>query len=153
MIVYHNTTDRIQLLDPDKTSNGLIFFSTSKKVAEIYGSEYLVTAKVEMKHPFVFDAGGQVWANIELMGLEGNDEIAKQGDDLASDWCGDEMNVPLYATDDIAGYAKHSGKYDGVIIKDVIEGIGGSQQMITDYIVWDPKQIKILKVEKIKEGK
>lgn len=118
LMVYHGTKSTF-----DNFRDGTTFFSESAEVANTYATapEYASVPNVRpaylnMKNPYIFDAEGFDWGNIEFHGA-------------------------IRTTEDIANFAKDNG-YDGVIIKNVVDDMNAEMQYgKTAYAVFSPDQI------------
>ena len=158
--LYHGTSSKF-----DKFKKGNIFFVNNKGIAEQYGSEDAVEAYLNMKNPYVIDAYGQSFD--EIYNAAGRKKAYKDltetdykkladtffdGDiKEAKEWYPQneqgEVNLAraygdkARSTNEWADWAKKQG-YDGVIIKDVNDTPDISNTRATDYIVFEPNQIK-----------
>lgn len=158
--LYHGTSSKF-----DKFKKGNIFFVNDKGIAEQYGSEDAVEAYLNMKNPYVIDAYGQSFD--EIYNAAGRKKAYKDltetdykkladtffdGDiKEAKEWYPQneqgEVNLAraygdkARSTNEWADWAKKQG-YDGVIIKDVNDTPDISNTRATDYIVFEPNQIK-----------
>lgn len=143
LTVYHGThgsAEGFDRFDPNMANtssktgvpDGSIFFSSSPDVASSYtvkyqgdfGADYKDFANVRphhiaLKKPLVVNAKGESWRDILYKG--------------------EFMDI-----NELAKIAKDSGKYDGVIVKNVFDhGVGGiKHKPSTTYAVFDPDQIK-----------
>ena len=159
LVVYHGTN-----ADFDVFKGKYHFFSDSENVAGGYGSQKPMPVYLSMKNPLIVDAYGQSFG--EIYNAEGykkaykdlteNDykKIAKAYDLSVNEakefFPKNEDGVVNLAraygekprsTNEWAEYAKKNG-YDGVIIKDVNDTADISNVRSTDYIVFEPNQIK-----------
>lgn len=140
LTVYHGTSGEFGAFDPllsnssSKTGvpGGTFFFSSSPDVASSYtvkyqgdfGQDYKDLANVRphhiaLKKPLTVNAKGESWRDIEYKGQF--------------------MDI-----NELAKIAKDSGKYDGLIVKNVFDhGIGGIKHKPSNtYAVFDTSQIK-----------
>lgn len=159
LVAYHGTNAEF-----DVFKGKYHFFSDSENVAAGYGSENPMPVYLSMKNPLIVDAYGQSFG--EIYNAEGykkaykdlteNDykKIAKAYDlsfnEAKEFFPQNEDGVVNLAraygekprsTNEWAEYAKKNG-YDGVIIKDVNDTADVSNVRSTDYIVFEPNQIK-----------
>lgn len=158
--LFHGTSSKF-----DKFKKGNTFFVDNKDIAETYGSEDAVEAYLKMKNPYIVDAYGQSFGEIynangfkkAYKDLTDTDyqKIADEffdGDVLeAKEWFPKteqgEINLARAygekpkSTNEWADWAKGQG-YDGVIIKDVNDTPDISNVRATDYVVFEPNQIK-----------
>ena len=158
--LFHGTSSKF-----DKFKKGNTFFVDNKDIAETYGSEDAVEAYLKMKNPYIVDAYGQSFGEIynangfkkAYKDLTDTDyqKIADEffdGDVLeAKEWFPKteqgEINLARAygekpkSTNEWADWAKGQG-YDGVIIKDVNDTPDISNVRATDYVVFNPDQIK-----------
>lgn len=158
--LYHGTSSKF-----DKFKKGNIFFVNDKGIAEQYGSEDAIEAYLKMKNPYVIDAYGQSFD--EIYNAAGRKKAYKDltetdykkladtffdGDiQEAKEWYPrneqGEVNLAraygdkARSTNEWADWAKKQG-YDGVIIKDVNDTPDISNTRATDYVVFEPNQIK-----------
>lgn len=159
LVVYHGTNAKF-----DVFKGKYHFFSDSENVAAGYGSENPMPVYLSMKNPLIVDAYGQSFGEIynadgykkAYKDLTENDykKIAKAYDLSVNEakefFPKNEDGVVNLAraygeksrsTNEWAEYAKKNG-YDGVIIKDVNDTADVSNVRSTDYIVFNPNQIK-----------
>lgn len=159
LVVYHGTSGIF-----DVFKGKYHFFSSSENVATGYGSENPMPVYLLMKNPLIVDAYGQSFE--EIYNAEGYKKAHKDltEDDYkkiakAYDLSVDEAKeffpknedgvvnlARAYgekprSTNEWAEYAKKNG-YDGIIIKDVNDTADISNIRSTDYIVFNPNQIK-----------
>ncbi|MCI5545321.1 MAG: hypothetical protein MR368_07640 [Azospirillum sp.] len=159
LVVYHGTSTKF-----DVFKGKYNFFSDSENVAGGYGSENPMPVYLSMKNPLIVDAYGQSFG--EIYNAEGykkaykdlteNDykKMAKAYDlsinEVKEFFPKNEDGVVSLAraygekprsTNEWAEYAKKNG-YDGVIIKDVNDTADVSNVRSTDYIAFEPNQIK-----------
>jgi len=143
-VVYHATTGDFQKFDPEKANtqsktgvpHGVFSFSSHPDVAGTYAMENegywskdykpnanIMPVHLSVKKPLVIDALGNSWASIPHKGeIKDINQIVKE--------------------------AKASGKYDGVIVKNVYdsavgktkEGVGNTPT--TSFFAFNPAQIK-----------
>lgn len=159
LVVYHGTSGKF-----DVFKGKYHFFSDNENVAGGYGSQNPMPVYLSMKNPLIVDAYGQSFG--EIYNAEGYKKAYK---DLTEDdykkiaktyvssvdeakefFPKNEDGVVNLAraygekprsTNEWAEYAKKNG-YDGVIIKDVNDTADISNVRSTDYIVFNPNQIK-----------
>ena len=140
LTVYHGTSGGFNSFDPlmsnssSKTGvpGSTFFFSSSPDVADSYAvkfqgdfsKEYKDFANIRphhiaLKKPLTVNAKGESWRDINYKGQF--------------------MDI-----NELAQIAKDSGKYDGLIVKNVYDhGVGGiKRKPTTTYAVFDPSQIK-----------
>lgn len=131
------------------------FFSDDPKVAWTYtrsdtfdivtkkdrrvGEPGIYEVYLHMERPLVVDAGGALWDNISANSLGHNERDVREAlRDHRSD---------SFITDDLAFAARALG-YDGLIVQNVVDDIGGeyglddSEYVSTIYVVFDPLQVK-----------
>lgn len=159
LVVYHGTS-----MEFDVFKRKYHFFSNNENVAAGYGSKNPMPVYLSMKNPLIVDAYGQSFE--EIYNAEGykkayrdlteNDykKIAKTYDlsiDEAKEFFPKNEDGAINlaraygekarSTNEWAEYAKKNG-YDGVIIKDVNDTADISNIRSTDYIAFNPNQIK-----------
>lgn len=133
------------------------FFSDDPKVAWTYarteGVPVLRTKKdrrdyepalyevyLQIENPLVVDANGGMWNEISVYNLPRDlrDAVREAAND---------RYASVLSTDSIAAAARSLG-YDGLIIQNVVDDIGGeyglddSEYVSTIYVVFDPRQVK-----------
>lgn len=122
--VYHGGRVKFpELQKPLSKYKSGYFFSTSEKVAKTNGPK-VMQAKLDMQNPFVVDAKGESYSDIKTP-IEMKEYVVE--------------SMTTVDTDLIAEWANKNG-YDGVIVKNVIEGKGNTKEADT-YIVFDKSQI------------
>ena len=159
LVVYHGANAKF-----DVFKGKYHFFSDRENVAAGYGSQNPLPVYLSMKNPLIVDAYGQSFGEIynaeeykkAYKDLTENDykKIAKAYDLSVNEakefFPKNEDGVVNLAraygekprsTNEWAEYAKKNG-YDGVIIKDVNDTADISNVRSTDYVVFEPNQIK-----------
>ena len=159
LVVYHGTNAEF-----DTFKGKYHFFSDSENVSAGYGSQNPMPVYLSMKKPLIVDAYGQSFG--EIYNAEGYKKAYKDltEDDYKKIAKAYDLSVneakELFpenedgiinlaraygkkprSTNEWAEYAKKNG-YDGVIIKDVNDTADISNIRSTDYIVFNPNQIK-----------
>lgn len=123
--------------------DGIQFFGGTPRTAQTYAQMRgpqegnIMPAQLRMARPLVIDAGGLPWNQISRSQLRG----------LGLDVPQDFRLARGASTGEIAMAARDSGKYDGVIFRNVAERWkqpGPSPEWLDDiYAVWDPRQIRL----------
>lgn len=133
LVVYHGTDVAF-----DAFSDGPAFFTDSKPLADRYAQrrngDTVVAAHLKIERPFVIDADGDSWDDINIGGMKApRSDLAKILGPLRSS----------YPADDIA-YALANNKqgYDGLVIRDVNDAPTGRAKKSTVYATLRPNQIK-----------
>lgn len=160
LVVYHGTSAEF-----DTFRKGNIFATENPEVASEYGSLGAMPLYMRLENPFIVDAYGQSFG--EIYNAEGmkkaykdltEEDYKKLADTFfdgdikeAKEWYPQseqgEVNLARAygekpkATNEWADYARKKG-YDGVIIKDVNDTVDISNVRITDYVAFEPNQIK-----------
>lgn len=164
LVVYHGTSNKFNTFKGKKH-----FFTSSKDLAEAYGSEGAMPVYLDIKNPLVVDAYGQSFDNIvnaqgfkkmqKDLTAKDYQKLAKrhnmtvkeikeffpnEGENMVN--LAEAYGQKGMSADAWADYAKKNG-YDGVIIKDVVDNTGWENADIraTDFIVFEPTQIKSVK--------
>lgn len=129
----------------DHGNNG-VFFTTSKHIANAFGSQIQGQKSVKMygkaENPLVLDAKGDIYTNIPIgeNAPEWLEEIAStavEWDDAQNDYV---ETPPTVDVDNLVQAAFTRG-YDGVIVNNVREGVGGGTA--TDVILKSSKQARL----------
>ena len=121
LVVYHKTSAEFDTFDTKytKQQNGRSGFFFSKDILSSFG-KYTMPIYLKMENVLEIDAKSHDWFDLPL-----SEAILKDTQGITS-------------TDAISGYAKNNG-YDGVIIKNIIEG-DNNRTKTDDYIVFnEPK--------------
>ena len=160
LVVYHGTSAEF-----DTFRKGNIFTTDNQEVASEYGSLGAMPLYIKLENPLIVDAYGQSFG--EIYNAEGmkkaykdlTEEDYKKLADIffdgdikeAKEWYpqNEQGAVNLAraygekprATNEWANYARKEG-YDGVIIKDVNDTVDISNIRATDYVAFNPNQIK-----------
>ena len=160
LVVYHGTSAEF-----DTFRKGNIFTTDNQEVASEYGSLGAMPLYMKLENPFIVDAYGQSFG--EIYNAEGmkkaykdltEEDYKKLADTFfdgdikeAKEWYPQneqgEVNLARAygekprATNEWADYARKEG-YDGVIIKDVNDTVDISNIRTTDYVAFNPNQIK-----------
>lgn len=160
LVVYHGTSTEF-----DTFRKGSVFATDNQGVADEYGSLGAMPLFMNIRNPYVVDAFGQSFD--EIYNADGKKKANKdlteedyerladaifEGDiTLAKEWFpkneqGEVNLARAYgetprSTNEWADYARTKG-YDGVIIRDVNDTVGVSNIRATDYITFNPNQIK-----------
>lgn len=160
LVVYHGTSTEF-----DTFRKGNIFTTDNQEVASEYGSLGAMPLYIKLENPFIVDAYGQSFG--EIYNAEGmkkaykdltKEDYKKLADTFfdgdikeAKEWYPQneqgEVNLARAygekprTTNEWADYARKEG-YDGVIIKDVNDTVDISNIRTTDYVAFNPNQIK-----------
>jgi hypothetical protein len=161
LVVYHGTSNKFSEFKGKKH-----FFTSSRDLADAYGSKGAMPVYLNIKNPLIVDAYGQSFDNIvnaqgfkkmqkdltekdyqmlaklhDMSIQEIKEFFPNEGEQMVN--LASAYGQKGKSADAWADYAKQNG-YDGVIIKDVVDNTGWENADIraTDYIVFDPKQIK-----------
>ena len=160
LVVYHGTSAEF-----DTFRKGNIFTTDNQEVASEYGSLGAMPLYIKLENPLIVDAYGQSFG--EIYNAEGmkkaykdltEEDYKKLADTFfdgdikeAKEWYPQneqgEVNLARAygkkprATNEWANYARKEG-YDGVIIKDVNDTVDISNIRATDYVAFNPNQIK-----------
>lgn len=160
LVVYHGTSAEF-----DTFRKGNIFTTDNQEVASEYGSLGAMPLYIKLENPFIVDAYGQSFG--EIYNAEGmkkaykdltEEDYKKLADTFfdgdikeAKEWYPQneqgEVNLARAygekprATNEWADYARKEG-YDGIIIKDVNDTVDISNIRTTDYVAFEPNQIK-----------
>lgn len=122
LVVYHGTDQNFEEFDNVFGRRG-IYFTDNRDVANTYG-EKKYPVYISMKNPFIYDAKGADYTEIS--------------GDLNGDTFSD--------IDDLVLVVKETGKYDGLIVKNIKDESGKIDnkglEASTDYVVFEPNQIK-----------
>lgn len=132
------------------------YFFFSDKPIKINGSKYTYICDISMHKPFVFAENAGSWGYPLWLYLTDDDGNLVDEKEFTKRNYDGYMGCPFefwkmiyydkdeYLTDEIPYLVKnlHRG-YDGVIIKNIEEG--DDSVMVDDYIVFDEKQIRIVK--------
>ena len=126
VVGYHGDRKYLEeniVIKNDKYRTGL-FFSSKVETAEVYG-KYITKCELKFNRPFLVDAEEEYYSDIKTP-----KEMIDSGFTF----------IEKVDTDLIAKYAYGSGKYDGVIIKNVFEG-NGNNHVSDVYNIFDSKNI------------
>lgn len=120
--LYHGTDKNFDVFNTkNKNGYGAAYFTNDKEIASKFGKN-IKEATVELKKPLIVDANGSMYDSI----------VPPKG--MGKDYTFGSKTVD---TNSIAAFARDKG-YDGVIIKNVKE----AGKIGTDYLAFDPSQIK-----------
>ena len=127
----------------DKDHNGYVgtFFSSDEGVASAfaYGNkENVGSYYLKMDKPLTIDAEGHSYVDIPIRENHSDKELVEYSHE-SYDYVSGEADYGSVSADDIGAWANEHG-YDGVVIKNVVEGYGGDPQ--TNFIVMNPEHIK-----------
>ncbi|MEQ0866856.1 LPD23 domain-containing protein [Pseudomonas aeruginosa] len=142
LVVYHGTDKKFTVFNTDGRSRPT-FFTNIEGLAKSYAAERSrrggaeqVTQAVYLRisNPMTVDANGAAWDNIAADGIENNEKAIA---DLS------KRGVSHITTNRAAEIAEKYG-FDGVIIKNVMDGYGYNKDApkSTVYAVFKPEQIK-----------
>ena len=123
------------------------FFSDSEEVAKSYSGDYknsgVYRVRLTMKHPLVVDANGEWWGDLSKATVYQEDGVSKTNFTI-----GKLFGFPNSYTDRLARYVRTRTKFDGIVIRNVMDwgtnSLQASKYPCTDYIVFEPEQIEIV---------
>ncbi len=163
LVVYHGTPYGKFTVFNDALKNtfapkGTHWFADNKEIADTYSNEEGWTANVflNLQNPAVIDANGNTWSNIpaeyEVYDGKDIDELFLTRDEALAFVRENGLDESMIEargeteTNIVVAKAMASGKYDGVIVKNVLD-IGAEsevaeEQTTTDYVAFSPNQIK-----------
>ncbi len=120
--------------------NKCIYFTSSDDVAKEYSlgnDKAFYKCYLRIENPYVIDAGGSKWSNMKF---DERKDVMKYCNDNESENFG---HTRWITPDHVVAYVKaNRPDCDGVIIKDVVDSAFSKGKPSTDYIVFDPKQVK-----------
>lgn len=142
LVVYHGT-DKDFTAFKANGGYGAAFFSSSEELARSYADSRAKRSGnmptihpvfLNISNPMIVDANGKSWDDIAVQGIENNSKAVR---DL------EKKGVTSMTTNRAAEIADGYG-FDGVIIKNVIDGYGYSKGAYpsTIYAAFNPNQIK-----------
>jgi len=149
IIAYHGSHNNF---DKFKTYHGGSWFSADKDLASEYtdtsytgkDARILYTVKLDIKNPYIFDAGGSSFEELHIPELYRSENYDDEDydEDAYLEWD--------YDTDDLLSWALSEG-YDSVIIHNVSDApLNGSlTEPATIYGVGNPDMIKIIDKKRI----
>lgn len=129
LVVYHGTPEYFTEFNPrtseavENGKEGLFFFTDSKKLASDYSKNpetlkrgNVMQTYLDMQRPYEFDAKGENWGRLNVDGT-------------------------TMSLDELAQEARSAG-HDGLIVKNVVDGLHDRDVKATTYVVFEPTQIK-----------
>jgi hypothetical protein len=157
--VYHGTRQDIPEFDVSQQVRyrktdappGAFTFSSSPRVAGSYtgqsrsraGAANIIPAKLKMQNPFVIDAANHGWSQLPVPHSALNDvDPINYPKSQNFDRDGNERMLYM-STNDLARKVAASGKYDGVIMRNLWDSGNLKTKEVSDiYTVFDPSNIR-----------
>lgn len=126
------------------------FFSDSEEVAMSYSGNArrsgVYRVRLTMKHPLIVDAHGEWWGDLSKATVYQED-----GSSATNYTVGKLFGFANSYTDRLAKFVRTKTKFDGIIIRNVMDwgtnSLQTSKHPCTDYIVFEPEQIEIVDEE------
>jgi predicted GNAT family acetyltransferase len=143
LVLYHGTDKKFEKFSDEGLG---YFFTTDKETAEgymkKYGSKdgYLKSVNVKISEPIIIDAKGKKWDDIEVE----TNQMTPQKVKLTTSQILQTVRG-LRSPDIFTNLSFTNKKADGLIIKNVIDPLGGIGKPIDLYIPFETKQISELK--------
>jgi len=153
LVVYHGTNGTKEKFT--SFNRNVSFFAKDKEFVEFFMAEnsfsdgYINEFFLNFRKPFILELGGSGWADMPIS------EIEQFTDKDRFEMIEREFGVGTWKDLDdyyenreqidltqLAGFVKSKGIYDGLIAKDVMEGVSGSMKT-DDYLAFQPNQIKL----------
>jgi hypothetical protein len=112
-----------------KLYSGIRFFTSNPKTASFFGKN-VYKAEIFLENPFVVDAMGNRWSEIPIPPKMKKYKVDKF-----------HSSHPTRVVDtDLIVEWSHKKDYDGVIIKNVLEGMGNTE-IADDYVIFDTNNV------------